>query len=239
MSASNELSCRHEKLKKHLATIADNKKQILDAISRQRWFRFDNSRTLIFDRETNLIWADPDRYPYGKNGNKIPYSYAKNYAEVREMLKGKNKHWLGNCLDWTIPTVDEFLKLIEDKTFPLLKKGKIKGKTKWCTQAGCINLDQNNNAVSPDDAFVLPCSHSLIPNTKLKSTLEIFSDNLLDPIFDDYRISELYRSLYKPPRYHLVKNPLAPPIEGFETSDLLKYIAELEDQIAKLKSQSN
>lgn len=234
MSASDELNRRHDKLKKHLSAIANNKNKILDAISKQRWFHFANTSTVIFDRDTNLLWVDSQKFPYGKNGNRTPYSFAKGYAEVRKMLEGKNEHWVGNCLDWTIPTVDEFYQLIEDKTFPLLKKGKIKGKSKWCTQSGCIDLD--SHAVSPDDAFILPCSHSLVPSTKLKSTLDIFVNNLLDPIFEDNRISELYRGLYKPPKYHLVKNPLAPPIDVFEKSDLLDYIAELESQNAKLKA---
>ncbi|MBQ9478809.1 MAG: hypothetical protein IJU71_04565, partial [Selenomonadaceae bacterium] len=125
----------------------------------------------------------------------------------------------------TIPTVDEFWHLIEDETFPLYRK--IKEKRKWCTQSGCMDVAQGVDAISGDDAVVLPCSHSLFSRTP-KSTLEIFIDNLLDPLFNDARISELYRSLYKPPKYHFVKNPSAPPIEGFETSDLLKYIAHLE-----------
>ncbi len=223
------------KLKKHLATIDDNKDIIIAAIEKQRWFRLANTSTVIFDRDTNLLWFDISclshhPFPYGKNKDKIPYSIESNYAEVKKMLNGKNKNRLGNCMDWTIPTVDEFRQLIEDKTFPLLDlyDRTIKGQSRWCTQDGCIDLDRDG-AVSNNDAFILPCSHAYVPRTP-KSTLDIFIDNLIDPIFDDDAISELYRQLYSPAAYPTIRRPTMPPIEGFEKTDLLKYIAELEEQ---------
>ena len=239
MQEFQELNVRHNKLRKHLALIADCKDEINDAIEKQRWFRFNNTGTVIFDRDTNLLWADPMKFSYGKNGNRAPYSAADNYAEVREMLEGKNYHWVGNCLDWTIPTVDELWQLVEDKTFPPLKgdNWRIRWKRNWLTRSGCLDLDRGIDAVSNDDAYVIPCSHSLVPRAP-KTTLEIFIDNLLDPIFNDYRIMELYRQLYHPPKYHLVKNPAAPPIEGFETSDLLDYISHLETQLFEFEAQA-
>lgn len=238
-----------EKLKAHLALIDKYKNEIIEAISKQRWFRLENTKTVIFDRDTNLLWLDftatSKTFPYGKpvknfkggkvveEKNKIPYPIDDGYAEVREMLFWKNKHWLGNCMDWTIPTVDEFWQLIEDKTFPLLKGDNraIKGKSRWCTQEGCINLDGGIDAISNDDAYVIPCSHAYVPRTP-KSTLEVFIDNQLAPIFHDDRISELYRRLYNPPAFPTIRRPELPPIEGFETSDLLKYIAHLEAAIS-------
>ena len=115
-----------EKLKAHLALIDSYKDEIIDAIGKQRWFRLLNTRTVIFDRTTNLLWFDINYssqhpFPYGTNKNKAPYSVVDNYAEARKMLEEKNKHWLGNCMDWSIPTVEELWHLVEDKTFPLLR----------------------------------------------------------------------------------------------------------------------
>ncbi len=232
----DDLIRRHDKLKKHLALIAANKDRILDAIKHQRWFQFNNTRTVIFDRNTNLLWIDLKSFPYGKNSNKVPYSSADNYAEVKEMLDMKNAHWLGNCLDWTLPTVEEILTLVEDGTFPLLRGSRrIRWKRHWCTQSGCIDLDQTDGAVSNEDAFVIPCSHAYVPSTP-KSTLDIFIDNQLDPIFDDYEIGELYRRLYDPPLYPTIRRPVPSPISFFQKTDLLAYITDLEDQIAQFKA---
>ncbi len=226
-----------DKLKAHLALIDQNKNYIIEAIGRQRWFRFKNTPNVIFDRDTNMLWLDHREFPYGKNKNKIPYSIDDGYAQVRKMLAEKNRHGIGNCMDWTIPTVDEFKQLIEDKTFPLLDlyDRTIKGKSRWCTQSGCINLDRDG-VVSNDDAFILPCSHAYVPRTP-KSTPDVFIDNQLDPIFHDGAINELYRRLYNPPAFPTIRRPTKPPIEGFEQSDLLKYIAELEEQLALEREQ--
>ena len=222
-----------EKLKAHLALIDSYKDEIIDAIGKQRWFRFNNSKTVLFDQNTNLLWADPMKFSYGKNNNRAPYSAADNYAEAREMLAGKNEHWFGNCLDWTIPTVEELWQLVEDRSCPFLRgdERRIRWHRRWLTQSGCLNLDGGIDAVSNDDAYVLPCSHSYVPRTS-KTTLDIFIDNQIDPIFNDYGIMELYRRLYNPPAYPTIRRPTKPPIEGFETSDLLKYIAYLEARTA-------
>ena len=148
------------------------------------------------------------------------------------MLSEKNSHWIGNCTDWSIPTVDEFRQLIQDETFPLYQK--IKEKRKWCTQSGCIDLDQESAAVSQDDAFIIPCSHAYVPSTP-KSTLDIFIDNLLAPIFDDNLSNALYRRLYSPAAYPTIRKAESPPVGCFQKSDLLDYISELESKIAQFK----
>lgn len=230
------------KLKNHLATIDDNKNKIIEAIEKQRWFQLKNTSTVIFDRDTNLLWFDitclsHHPFPYGKDKNKIPYSIDDGYAEVKDMLIVKNKNRLGNCMDWDIPTVNEFRQLIEDKTFPLLDlyDRTIKGQSRWCTQSGCIDLERGIDVVSNEDAFILPCSHAYVRRAP-KSTLDIFIDNLIDPIFNDDAINELYRRLYSPAAYPTIRRPTEPAIEGFEKTDLLKYIAELEDRIAQFKA---
>ena len=236
MSASDESSRRRDNLKKHLSAIADNKDTLIKASEQKRWFRFQNSINVIFDRKTNLLWLDHKDFPYGKTvkkKNEIPYSIDNGYAEVRKMLSEKNKHWIGNCTDWSIPTVDEFRQLIQDKTFPLYQE--IKKKRKWCTQSGCIDLDQESFAVSLDDAFVIPCSHAYVPSTP-KSTLDIFIDNLLDPIFDNNLSNELYRRLYSPAAYPTIRKAESPHVDCFQKSDLLDYIADLESKITQFKS---
>ena len=235
MQEFRELSSRHDKLKKHLELIDSFKDEIVDAIEKQRWFRLANTSTVIFDRTTNLLWFDftsgSHVFPYGTNKNKAPYSAIDNYAKAREMLALKNKHWMGNCMDWTIPTAEELWHLVEDKTFPLLRGDdrRIRWHRHWLTQSGCLDLDVGIDAVSDDDAYVIPCSHAYVPRTP-KSTLEIFIDNQLDPIFHDSRISELYRRLYNPTAFPTIRRPELPPIEGFETSELMDYIACLKVQ---------
>ena len=225
---------KFDRLKDHLALAADNQKALIEASEEKRWFRFRNSKNVLFDRKTNLLWLDHKDFPYGNKKNTSPYSYDDGYAEARQMLEEKNKHWIGNCIDWDIPTVDEFRQLLEDKSCPLFEKETrtIKGKRKWCTQSGCIDLERGVDVVSNEDAFILPCSHAYVPRAP-KSTLDIFIDNLLDPIFNKKPIREIYRRLYSPAFWPTIRQPWAPPIDGFEMSDLLKYIAALEGRFVR------
>ncbi len=179
-----------------------DEEKIIAAIGKQRWFRFKNNPQVIFDRDTDLLWADLNYFPYGKNKNRDQYYSLGDYTEVRELLKEKNAQRFGDCDDWTVPTSEELWRLIEDKTFPY-QGGQcwyIQNRWPWCVQHNgrlqSKDLDYSSTSgIFIRSAFVLPCSHSLVSRPR-KPTLQIFADNNLEPIFNDNSITQLYLQTY-------------------------------------------
>lgn len=216
--------------------------RILEAIKNQRWYFFKNKPKVLMDRNTALLWADLNYFPYLKNGNADAYSSASNYQEVKSLLSENNTQNFGCCDDWRIPTHLELWEMIADKTFPFQEGSnwKIKGKCYWCVDSnGSISgkdLDDSGAGTDISSNYavaVIPCSSVFAPedyarnikpdNTfytereKLQMTLDIFVQNELIPIFDDEEIAKLYRQIY-------VDKPL-----------LLKQLAEAESEIAELQ----
>lgn len=215
--------------------------KILQAIKNQRWFFFANKPKVLMDRDTALLWADLNYFPYGKNNNSNAYSGSNSYAEVKTLIEKTNSDSWGGFNDWQIPTPFEFWKMIEDKSFPF-KDGKdwaIKGQYYWCVNNDgrfvCKYLCYSGATSNLDtwSGFVISCSHAYVPTDyendispsnnfyteteKLQFTLNIFVQNDLIPMFDDEAITQLYRKIF-------VDKPA-----------LLKQLAEVEAQIAELQ----
>ena len=218
--------------------------KILQAIKNQRWFFFANKPKVLMDRDTALLWADLNYFPWGKNNNSEYYSNSNSYAEVKTLIEKTNSDSWGGFNDWKIPTPFEFWKMIEDKSFPFKKGGY------WNIQE-YVSFSVNNNGnlvskythdnsyngatngISNDSVCVIPCSHAYVPDDyennispsnnfyteteKLQFTLNIFVQNDLIPMFDDAEITQLYRAIF-------VDKPA-----------LLKQLAEVEAQIAELQ----
>ena len=213
--------------------------RILDAIKNQRWYFFANKPKVLMDRDTALLWADLNYFPYGKNNNHNSYSNSSSYAEVKDLIAKTNSESWGGFSDWKIPTPFELWKMIEDKSFPFHTGDtwRIKGWCYWCVNYnGCLfgkDLDDSGATtdISSYDVVVLPCSHAYVPTDyennispsnnfytekeKLQFTLNIFVQNELIPMFNDAEITQLYRKIF-------VDKP-----------ELLKELAEVEAQIAE------
>lgn len=188
---------------------AESTAKVLDAIDRQRWFFFDETSQIIFDRETGLIWANLDHFPWKKDDEEqLVYSDENDYKEVTELLEEMNYQNFGGYGSWKIPTHIELWKLVEDKSFPFCEGNNwnIKKRCYWCVSYK-NNIASKDLDDSPADAdiksnhsvFVIPCSHEFITENfsgTAKEILEIFDKNNLIPKFDDEEISKIYRKIF-------------------------------------------
>ena len=245
LARKNKLQTNLSALENELGNIAKNIRdlsgsgieKILQAIKNQRWYFFKNKPKVLMDRDTALLWADLNYFPYCKNNNTNRYSY----SEVRDLMSETNSQKFGDCEKWRIPTDFELWKMIEDKTFPfkLGSDWRIKDCDYWCvnnngnirTKDLCYSgatyqIDTWNTSVIPcTDIFVpeeyenniSPSNNFYSETEKLQFTLDIFVQNDLIPLFDDAEITQLYRQIY------------------IEKPALMKQLAELDEKITELQ----
>lgn len=208
--------------------------RILEAIKKQRWYFFKNKTKILMDRNTGLLWADLNYFPWCKDGrpdNKYELATAK---KVVSAFDG------GGISNWVIPRFDDFKEMISDKSFPFQEGDSyyIKSNRYWyCDMTGYsrngIDLYYLDETSGP--YFVIPCSNYLIdgsdyknnisPNNRvytkkerLQFTLDLFVENELWPIFNDDEITQLYKKIY------------------FEKPALLQQLQELQSQIDALQT---
>ena len=153
--------------------------KILAAIKTQRWYFFKNRPKIIFDRDTALIWANLQYFPYGKNGNSEEY----NAREIKNLLNSVNASGVDGFKGWNVPTPFELSRVVEDKTCPYRAPDlwKIMKAAFWCVncngnyrgkvlEPNFLNpnsLDLNHGAYVYGNwnynVFVLPRSAELVP----------------------------------------------------------------------------
>lgn len=231
-----ELLKRREDLKKKLREL-DNlaetgTEKFLNAIKNQRWFFFENNGKILFDRDTTLVWANLNLFPWKKFYIKDlrPFLFCDPYEEVKNLMSEKNSQKWGGFSDWEIPTLSEIFYIVRDKSFPLQKDNV------WLTKnedndlrvRECEYNITEDSMLSTNISYatinVLPCSHfyfstdydySYTETGELQFTLNIFVQNELIPMFDDAEITQLYRKIF-------VDKPA-----------LMKELAEVDAQIAE------
>ncbi len=198
--------------------------RILEAIKNQRWFWFVGKPKVLFDRDTALLWADLNYFPY-------------NNCDVNRI----NDHMVDYSGQWQIPTPFELWKMIADKSFPFQGGGnwRILNEYPWTVfhngRYHYRNLDGagTTSSMNQGTGRVIPCCHALVPpdyennispsnnfyseKEKLQFTLNIFTSNELIPLFADESITHLYRSIF-------VEKPA-----------LLKQLADVQTEINQLK----
>ena len=197
--------------------------KILNAIKNQRWYFLNNKPKIIFDRDTALLWANLDYFPYANfNGN----------------VNDPMEDYVG---EWYYPSPFELWKMIEDKSFPFQEGSnwRIKNCYGWSVyyQKKFSNKDLDNEgattAISTGTKNTIPCCRVLVTNNyennispsnnfytekeKLQFTLNIFVTNNLIPLFNDNSVTQLYRQIY-------VEKPA-----------LLKQLSDIQDEINKLQ----
>ena len=206
--------------------------RILEAIKNQRWYFFKNKPNVMMDKNTALLWANLNYFPYIRENG----SWYEQHEIISILKELEGSTALDSYTGWQIPNVVELWNLLEASDYPqpelitsidwwaIMKDGDTKAK----------KLDGNPNGVfnSGQSGFV-PCNRSLTPldyinnispdNTlysekeKLQMTLDIFTQNELIPIFNDEEITKLYRQIY-------IDKPL-----------LLRQLSEIEMQITELQ----
>ena len=207
--------------------------KISTAIKEQRWFFFKNKPELIFDRDTGLLWPNLDYF----NTNPSDYSIY-DFYELEKLVKGIE---INGFVAWELPSEDQLIKMIDDKTFPFQigDNNRINNLTYWACVGEYgpfrINLD-NSYSISGyfSDIYFLPCSADFsyksyekdisednkvyTEKERLQFILDLFIKNNVLPIFKDPEITNLYNKIY------------------FEKPLLLQELSELEERIKESKS---
>lgn len=188
--------------------MADNVTKILAAIEKQRWYFFENKTDVVFDKTTGLLWSNLDTFTW-HDVNELPFSFSYAIRKGESFRDDSFGHW-------KVPSVDDFRNAFADKTFPFQegRNYRIKNNCYWLVilnnyQHGVIDLD-NLSIVNDRACYVILCNDSLIKNSdylkkkltanysvqKAQATLDLFVENELVPIFDNYGITELYKQTY-------------------------------------------
>ncbi|OON96474.1 MAG: hypothetical protein ATN36_00775 [Epulopiscium sp. Nele67-Bin005] len=211
-----------------------NTKKILHAINKQRWYYFKNKPKIIMDKNTGLLWANLDYFPYRKNNT--------DWYTVNQVSTIIQEFSFDEMEGFRVPSAYELWDMIADRSFPQQAGSNFKiRKIEWWAiehNGGikCKNLDFADplTNLSTPNCAILPCSSILVDNTsyavnvrkdnsiftpeeRLKCTLQLFVANGLEPIFNDDEITELFKKIY------------------CERPKLIRQLELLDEQIKKLQ----
>lgn len=224
--------------------------RILEAIKNQRWYFFKNKTKVLMDRDTGLLWA---------NLNYFPYVNCSEHSELNE-VKTKIDSYDFQVQGFRVPLPNELWIMIEDKSFPF-QSGSYWRIKDYCYFAVLYNgnilskdLDDHGaySDIGSRSTKILPCSSVLIdssqdyennisPNNpnytekeRLQFTLDLFLQNDLWPIFDDEAITELYKKIYyEKPKLMEQLQALQEEIESLQTVVLLSSEFDYTALLAK------
>ena len=215
------------------------KDKILEAITKQRWFFFENKSKVLMDKLTGILWANLDYFPYMKD-SKALYKI----SEAKFILKHDNKFF-----DWSIPNKKDLF-FIYNNEFPFYEKHDFNTGYYWlCNNGKGIKLGVDTEWTSLNGRL-LPCNYSLVEKTnyqdkisnnsytskeKAQFTLELFLKNSLIPIFNNKEITALYKKAYiEKSLVQVTKQVINTPV-NFNYTDLLsKYnLTEIDKSVIK------
>lgn len=218
---------------------------ILKAMEEQRWYFFRNKPTILMDRDTGILWANLDFFYNAINvEHKIDQCY-----KIIESLK------LDDIDQWRIPEIEEVKKLVEDKSFPFLEGENYNIKniryyhciSRWNGGINLTDLKPTSFSSEKGEYGILPRSHKYLNEYDknisvyrgkelFKCILNIFINNKLEPIFDDDRITKLYRDLYiKRPDLINKVNELDMKINSLSIKEELPTQSSLKDIVRNFK----
>ena len=85
---------------------------LLDALKNQRWYFFKNKKTVLFDKDSGLLWANLNYFPYGvgakqRDGSYNPYPYQNedNIDKINNIIDTFN---FDGITGFRIPNLNEF-----------------------------------------------------------------------------------------------------------------------------------
>lgn len=229
--------------------------RILEAIKNQRWYFFKNKQKVFMDRNTGILWANLDYYPYD-----VEYS---NEREIKMAISKFAENNDTGFKKWRLPEFDEFCCIMNDKKFPFMKynnTNKINMFGKWIPafwwvfrnkELGYYRDFEFSNRSMMWGAYNSPCTSCLVegldyeknvaPENKvytekerLQFTLDLFTKNELWPIFDDAEVTELYKQIYfEKPKLLAQLQELQTQIKGLQTVTLLSSEFDYTALLAK------
>lgn len=207
--------------------------RILEAIKNQRWYFFKNKPKVLMDKLTGILWANLDYFPWNK-GDINDGRYSPNKAN-----KFVQNYKADGFNNWSLPAINDIQFILKTKKpFPfkrgnnyrILNEAIFRYNTGYTNLDSCSSNDGNNNS-----GYILPCNCSLIQNSdyannisednkvytekeRLQFTLNLFVQNDLLPIFDNKKITNLFKEIY------------------FEKPKLIKQLQKIQTQLDKLQS---
>lgn len=219
-TAQDSLTAKAKKIKIRLDEISETISQIgdsaeskiLEAIKNQRWYFFKNKPKVFFDRETGLLWANLDYFPYCPE-DRSSYSNRADALQAVKAFKGDDYR------NWRLPSKSELIKMIDDCTFPFYE-GEYhniksfnsrtaivnRGDSLWLdsdypgtasvSYGGCIPCDDTLVKDSTYAIDVTSKNHVYSKKEKLRFTLNLFVQNGLQPIFEDDSFTALFKQQY-------------------------------------------
>lgn len=205
--------------------------RIIEAIKNQRWYFFKNNTKILLDRNTGLLWANLEYFPYRNNRDNYSLNDACNAIE----------NYKDDIITtWRLPTFNEMKEMIYDRSFPFQENEnwRIKNRAFWhCNMQGLSGDGIDLNDLNTEEGVydVIPCTSHLVDNTDYKNnvspsnpvyteqerfqfTLDLFVQNNFEPIFDEPQITELYKKVY------------------FEKPVLLQELQDIQSQIDSLQT---
>lgn len=204
--------------------------RILQAIKEQRWYFFKNKPKVIMDRNTGILWVNPNYFKYCKEDN-VSYSI----LEAKNIVSTLNND---DYVNWEIPNKIQFDVLVDDMTVPFYT-----GSIKQILESPGVIINNDNDIVYmwtdsdypkitnrgvlmllsreilyEDYENNVDTNNSVYTETeRLTFTLNLFVTNSLQPIFKDDEITQLYKKIY------------------FEKPELIQKLNELQEQIQSLQ----
>lgn len=207
------MQSRLDAISETMSQIGDSaESKILEAIKNQRWYFFKNKPEVFFDRETGLLWANLDYFPYRPEDSSC-YSNRDGALQAVKAFKGDGYR------NWRLPSQSELIKMIDDCTFPFYAGNyhHIKSsernvaivntgynlwldsdypRTTGSTAGVCIPCDDTLVKDSTYASDVTSENHVYSEKEKLRFTLNLFVQNGLQPIFEDDSITALFKQQY-------------------------------------------
>ena len=228
---------------------------ILDALKSQRWYFFKNKKTVLFDKNSGLLWANLNYFPYGikqGNGNYSFYNWKDiDYQEwkekIEEIIAGFD---FDGVTGFRIPDLYKLWNVVLSKTIPFRKKN-FNYYQLFTNNVECWFVIYNNELRGKDlsssdvtyclyndqSSYIFPCSSYLIDgldyqNEVINKRNSIYTEkerlqHLLD-IFVKHQLQPIFNDEKATQAYNKIY---------INKENLQKELQALESEIQKLQEE--
>lgn len=226
---------------------------ILDALKSQRWYFFKNKKTVLFDKNSGLLWANLNYFPYGikqKDGSYEEYYWGdinrQEWKEkIEEIIAGFD---FDGVTGFRIPDAYEFWNTISDKTIPFKGSSNyyvLNQKDFWFVMYGNKLYSKYAGTLCPNatcelignEACLFPCSSYLIDgldyqNEVINTSNSIYTEkeriqHLLD-IFVKHQLQPIFNDEKATEAYNKIY---------INKENLQKELQALEPELQKLQEE--
>ena len=260
-SESKRISSRIKKINDQIVLLSKNSTEvILEGIKNQRWFFFKNKPSVLFDKHTGLLWANLHYYNYddskGKSVDSINsqiefleldsiMNWRLPYRQELKTALSSNSFPLKGSNSRKLLLGDKEQAYTSDSPYLIWTDG---GLSRINDLSGFPYYIENSNST------VFPCSDILVKDTTYESdiansdiysekeqlmfTLDLFTNNDLEPIFSDDTVTEIYRKMYiEKPKYINELESVERNIEMLQKVTLISSQFSYEDMLSKYDTE--